>query len=192
VAARKASPRRRAGPGRRALLLVDFINFFDFPGSAKLERRARIAARNVARLKARLARARVPCIYANDNFGQWKSEFARLVDECLAKGGASAEIAELLKPGPGDYSVLKPRHSAFFGTPLEFLLEELGAESLVITGLSADNCVFATAQDAYVRKFSLWVPADCVAADTSEHERQALDHLKRTMKADIRPSPRRA
>ena len=189
MAARKASP-RRPGPDHRALLLVDFINFFDFPGSAKLERRARAAARNVARLKARLARARVPCIYANENFGQWSSEFSRLVDECVSRGGAAGEIAGLLRPGPGDYSVLKPRHSAFFGTPLEFLLEELGAESLVITGLSADNCVFATAQDAYVRKFSIWVPADCVAADTREHERQALDHLKRTMKADIRPSRR--
>ena len=42
--------------------------------------------------------------------------------------------------------------------------------------------------NAYVRKFALRVPADCVAADTAEHEAQALDHMRRTMKADIRPS----
>ena len=181
-------PARKQRRGGRALLLVDFINLFDFPGSGKLERRALVAARNVARLKSRLASSGVPCIYANDNFGDWKSEFSRVVAQCLERGGASARIAALLQPSPQDYSILKPRHSAFYGTPLEFLLEELGAQSLVITGISADNCVFATAQDAYVRQFRLWVPSDCVAADTRRHEAEALDHLRRTMKAQTRPS----
>ena len=182
--------RRRRAAGR-ALLLVDFINLFDFPHSKHLARRAIAAARRTARLKARLAAVQVPAIYANDNFGEWRSEFSRLVDECLERGGESAAIAQLLHPGPSDYSVLKPRHSAFYGTPLEFLLDELGADALIVTGLSLDNCVFATAQDAYVRKFELWVPSDCVAADTREHERHALDHLKRTMKAAIHPSSRK-
>ena len=181
--------RRRRAAGR-ALLLVDFINLFDFPNPGSLARRAVAAAQRTAKLKARLAAAKVPIIYANDNFGQWRSEFAKLVDECLECGGASAAIARVLHPGPADYSVLKPRHSAFYGTPLEFLLDELGADSLIVTGVSLDNCVFATAQDAYVRKFKLWVPSDCVAADTRAHERQALDHLKRTMKADIRAAGR--
>jgi nicotinamidase-related amidase len=130
----------------------------------------------------------VPCIYANDNFGKWRSDFPRLVEECRDRGGPAREIADLLAPTPDDYSILKPRHSAFYGTPLEFLLDELEIETLVLAGLSTDMCVSATAQDAYVRQFKLWVPADCVAADSAEHERQALDHMARTMKADVRPS----
>ena len=82
----------------------------------------------------------------------------------------------------------EPRHSAFYGTPLEFLLDELEVDALALAGVAADNCIFATAQDAYVRKFRLWVPADCVAADSEEHDRQSLDHMQRTMKADIRRS----
>lgn len=174
-------------PGR-ALLVVDFINLFDFAGSGALAKRAVPAARRTAELKKRATAAGIPCIYANDNFGEWKSEFSRLVRECEGRGGASAEIAKVLHPTHDDYSVLKPRHSAFYGTPLEFLLDELEVDSLVIAGLATDMCVSATAQDAYVRKYKLWVPADCVAADTAEHERQALDHMARTMKADIRPS----
>ena len=182
--------RKRAGArgGRRALLLVDFINLFDFPHSEKLARRAVVAARHTAKLKERLAGAKVPCIYANDNFGHWKSEFSMLVENCIGRGGASAEIAQALHPKPSDFSVLKPRHSAFYNTPLEFLLEELEVDSLVVTGISLDICVFATAQDAYVRQFDLWIPADCVAADTAAHEAHALDHLERTMKADTRRS----
>jgi nicotinamidase-related amidase len=178
--------------GRRALLLVDFINLFDFPDSQKLASRAVPAAKCAAVLKKRARKAGVQCIYANDNFGQWSSEFSALVRECRNKGGASAKIARLLKPQKGDLSVLKPRHSAFYGTPLEFLLEELGVTSLIVTGLSTDICVFATAQDAYIRKFKIWAPADCAAADTPEHEAEALDLMQRTMKADIRPTSSRS
>jgi nicotinamidase-related amidase len=173
---------------KRALILVDFINLFDFEHSEKLATRAVEAAKRTAALKRRTKAAGMPCIYANDNFGHWTSEFSALVQQCLGKGGASGEVARSLQPGPGDYSVLKPRHSAFYETPLEFLLQELKVGSLILAGLSTDMCVSATAQDAYVRQYKLWVPADCVAADTAEHERQALELMQRTLKADIRPS----
>jgi nicotinamidase-related amidase len=174
--------------GKRALILVDFINLFDFEHSEKLASRAVEAAKRTAQLKQRVKKAGMPCIYANDNFGHWKSEFSKLVARCVEKGGFSGTIAKVLEPQPDDYSVLKPRHSAFYGTPLEFLLEELEIASLIVTGLSTDMCVFATAQDAYVRKYELWIPSDCVAADTGQHEREALDQMQRTLKADTRPS----
>jgi nicotinamidase-related amidase len=176
------------GTPRWALLIVDFINQFDFDGAAKLAPRALAAAERTAALKKRARRDGVPCIYANDNFGHWRSEFSRQVEECAAAPGAPGRIAGLLRPGGDDYSILKPRHSAFYGTPLEFLLEELEVGCLALTGVAADNCIFATAQDAYVRKFRLWVPADCVAAQQAKHERESLDHMGRTMKADIRPT----
>lgn len=174
--------------GKRALILVDFINLFDFEHSEKLAARAVGAAKRTAALKKKLRAQGIPCIYANDNFGHWRSEFSRLVEQCLEADGPPREIAQLLKPTGDDYSILKPRHSAFYETPLQFLLEELQADSLIVTGLSTDMCVFATAQDAHVRKYKLWIPADCVAADTLEHEREALDQMQRTLKADIRPS----
>ena len=180
-----AAPNARA---KRALILVDFINLFDFEHSEKLAARAVEAARRTAALKKSLRAAGVPCIYANDNFGHWKSEFSRLVGQCLAAQGPPREIARLLEPDREDYSILKPRHSAFYETPLQFLLEELEVDSLILTGLSTDMCVFATAQDAYVRKYKLWIPSDCVAADTAEHEREALEHMQRTLRADIGPS----
>jgi nicotinamidase-related amidase len=173
---------------KRALILVDFINLFDFEHSEKLAARAVHAAKRTAALKQRTKAAGMPCIYANDNFGHWRSEFSKLVEECLAKPGAPGEIAKSLRPERDDYSVLKPRHSAFYETPLEFLLQELRVGSLIVAGVSADMCVSATAQDAHVRKYQLWVPADCVAADTAAHERQALELMQRTLKADIRPS----
>jgi nicotinamidase-related amidase len=177
---------------RRALLLIDFFNPLDFVGGAALAGPALKAARNTARLKARLRRARVPAIYANDNFGKWESDFSTLVSTCRSLSGAPGEMARLLTPQDGDLAILKPRHSAFYGTPLEFLLEELHVDSLVLTGLAADSCISATAHDAHTRKFKLWVPRDCVAAEKPAYARAALSQLERMTDASILSTKARA
>src|SRR6185436_18518818 len=92
------------------------------------------AAVRTAKLKARLRKLGVPAVYANDNFGRWESEFAALVQQCQNAGGDAGRVAQLLAPQRGDRSVLKPRHSAFYETPLEYLLETLRAKAIVLTG----------------------------------------------------------
>ena len=171
-----------------ALLLVDFINPFDFPERKQILPRAVRAARRTAALKAREARRGTHCIYVNDNFGEWTSEFSAMVEECAGMPGDVGLVTRLLRPQKGDLSVLKPRHSGFYETPLQFLLEELRVTRLIITGLTADMCVFATAQDAYIRKYAIRVPSDCVAAISGPVERGSLEHMARTMKADTRPA----
>ncbi len=57
-----------------ALVLIDFINLFNYPDAAQLAPRAVHAAKAAALLKSRARAARMPCIYANDNFGDWTSE----------------------------------------------------------------------------------------------------------------------
>src|SRR5437868_8307530 len=121
---------------RRVLLRIDFFNPSNFQGVQALAGPALRAARNTSRLKDRLRRFGIPAIYANDNFGQWDAEFSALVSRCAALRGASGEIARLLSPQPGDRALLKPRHSAFYGTALEFLLDELQTELLILTGTS--------------------------------------------------------
>jgi nicotinamidase-related amidase len=178
---------RRPG-AKAALLLVDFMNPLDFPGSRPLAPDALRAARATAALRTRLRRRRVPVIYANDNFGHWNSEFSTVVDQCRQRGGPSAEIAEILAPDKADFSILKPRHSAFFGTPLEFLLDDLSIGTLIVTGIAADSCISFTALHAYLHRYRLWIPADCVAAESAALKRAALSHLARVTKAEIAPS----
>jgi nicotinamidase-related amidase len=170
------------------LLLVDFLNFMDFESARLLAPHALRAARCARELKRRLVRSQVPVIYANDNFGHWESDFHAIVETCIARGGASQKLAELMAPESNDRSVLKPRHSAFFGTPLEFLLNDLGAKRLVITGLTTDSCVMFTAHDAYVRGYRIWVPSDCVAAAKPQFTRNSLQHMARVLKASTKPS----
>ena len=93
-----------------------------------------------------------------------------------------------LTPEEDDYFVLKPKHSAFFQTNLEILLGYLGTTTLILTGMAADICVLFSANDAYMRDFQIAIPADCVASEDSESNRQVLFLMEHVLKANIAPS----
>ena len=97
-------------------------------------------------------------------------------------------MAMQLQPEESDYFVLKPKHSGFFATTLETLLRYLGTRRLIITGVAGNFCVLFTANDAYMRDYDLLIPADCVASNTKQENRQALELMRKFLKADIRLS----
>jgi nicotinamidase-related amidase len=170
------------------LLLIDVINDLEFEGGEELLRNALPAARNIARLKERAHQAGVPIIYANDNFGRWRSDFHKIVEHCLRDQVRGEPIAELLKPDDDDYFVLKPKHSGFFSTTLDLLLEYLGARTLILTGIAGNNCVLFTANDAYMRDYKLLIPSDCTASISQTDNDNALRQMQEVLKADIRSS----
>ncbi|WP_165226434.1 cysteine hydrolase family protein [Aquisphaera insulae] len=171
-----------------ALLLIDVINDLEFPEGDQLLRYALPMARKILALKEGARKAGIPTIYVNDNFGRWQSNFHAQVEHCLEDRVRGRPIVQLLAPDEDDYFVLKPKHSGFFSTTLEILLEYLRAETLIITGVAANICVLFTANDAYMRDFGLYVPGDCVASNTEEENRYALEQMKRVLKADTRAS----
>jgi nicotinamidase-related amidase len=171
-----------------ALLLVDVINDMDFEGSEALVRCAEPMARRLHQLKQRCRAAGIPTIYINDNFGKWRSDFRSLVEHCLNDAVPGRQVAQLLKPDEEDYFVLKPKNSAFFGTTLDTLLKNLGAKTVVLTGIAGDNCVLFSAHDAYLRDYALYIPCDCVASNSREENDAALKLMQKVMKADITPS----
>lgn len=97
-------------------------------------------------------------------------------------------VIERLKPEEDDYFVLKPKHSGFFSTTLDILLDYLGVKTVILTGIAGNICVLFTANDAYMRDFALVVPCDCVASNTDEENRHAFEVMGQVLKADTRPS----
>lgn len=162
-----------------ALLLIDWINDLEFTGGKKLLKPAIRAADRVAALKKRARDAGIPVIYANDNFGRWRSNFGDVVQHCLSDEVTGRPLALRLTPGPEDYFVLKPKHSAFFSTTLDTLLEYLQVERLILTGLTADMCVLITAVDAHMRDFEIYAPRDCTASVSPATTRAALQYMTR-------------
>jgi nicotinamidase-related amidase len=170
------------------LLLIDVINDLEFEGGDALLDPALAMAGRLAALKHRARGAGIPAVYVNDNFGRWRSDLPALLAHCRREGVRGRPLVERLVPEPDDYFVLKPKHSGFFSTTLDTLLAYLRARTLILTGLTADNCVLFTASDAYLRDFHVIVPPDCVASIDARHTRQALDHMRRVLEADLTAS----
>lgn len=166
------------------------INDLEFPGGERLLEHALPMAAALAHLKQRAKRLGIPIVYVNDNFGRWQSDFRKTVEHVLEDGCRGKPIAELLEPDGDDYFVLKPKHSGFFSTTLDTLLEHLGTRAVVVTGLATDICVLFTASDAYMRDFEVHVPGDCVASADPDNSRTALRLMEDVLKADTAPSDR--
>jgi nicotinamidase-related amidase len=172
-----------------ALLLIDVINDLEWPGGELLLPYALPMAKNIAELKKRAKAAGIPVVYVNDNFGQWRSDIGALIGHGLNDDVRGRPIVELLAPDEDDYFVLKPKHSGFFSTTLDILLEYLGAKTLIMTGVAGNICVLFTANDAYMRDFEILVPRDCIASNRPEDNEHALEIMEQVLKTDTRSSP---
>jgi nicotinamidase-related amidase len=168
------------------LLIIDAINDFTFDEAPGVLTSALPMARRIRRLRQRARRAGVPTVYVNDNFGRWRSDFRTLITHCSRTRGRA--ITRLLRPQRQDYFVLKPKHSGFYSTTLELLLEHVGARTLILTGLLVDSCILLTAFDAHMRGYDVVVLSDCVAARTPRDHERALAVIRRALNADVRVS----
>jgi nicotinamidase-related amidase len=171
-----------------ALLLIDVVNDLAFEGSEALITQAEPMALRLAALKRRGARAGVPVIYVNDNFGQWRSDFRHTVAHCTARSSPGHVVSLRLRPTTRDYFVLKPKHSGFYDTTLDTLLGDLRIERLVLAGIAGNICVLFTANDAYMRGFRLYAPQDCIVSNTPEDNAYALRQIATVMKGHTQPS----
>ena len=168
-----------------ALLLIDVINDFDFEEGDQLLQLALPVGKNIAELKKRAKAAGIPSIYVNDNFGRWQSDFKKIVAHCSREEANGKSFVKLLLPDDDDYFVLKPKHSGFYSTTLELLVTHLGAKNLILTGIAGNNCVLFTANDAYMRDFKIFIPADCVVSNTEQENQHALKQMETVLKADV-------
>ena len=169
-----------------ALVIVDMVNPLDFPRSGALLRHALPAARRIARLRTRLKARGVPAIFVNDNFTHWREDFGQLVAICSQPGARGAPLLEALPPEQDDYNLLKPQHSAFYNSPLEVLLAQLGIGRIVLTGVATDQCILASAIDGRMRELEVVVASDGTAAMSAARHRNALAVLR---EMDVRVMP---
>jgi nicotinamidase-related amidase len=87
------------------------------------------------------------------------------------KGSSGCRILSELAVAPSDPIIVKKRYSAFFGTNLDELLEELKPDALVFAGINTHACTRTTAIDAYQRDWPVVLAADCIASyDEEQHE----------------------
>jgi nicotinamidase-related amidase len=85
-------------------------------------------------------------------------------DDELIKGSPGWELAEALERPEGSHLVPKTYRDAFERTELMDLLESLGVNRLIVTGVHSDFCVQTTALSALVRGLDIRLVSDAHAA----------------------------
>ena len=168
-----------------ALLIIDMINPFQFKHGDLLLKHTKEMLWPLLELKKRASAHNVPIIYINDHYNLWQADYGRIIKHC--KNEANEQLLSQIIPSADDYFLIKPKHSAFYGTALQTLLHQLGVKKLIITGIAGNICVLFTANDAYMREFRLYCPADCIASASREDNRYALTMMKNVLKADTSP-----
>ena len=88
-----------------------------------------------------------------------RTAYHRNMSETWDKGN---EIVEEITPQPGDIVVRKQKPSAFFGTPLMSMLNEVHADSVLVTGTTTSGCVRASVIDAFSYNMKVSVVEECV------------------------------
>jgi nicotinamidase-related amidase len=166
-----------------ALVVVDMINTYGHPDADLLVESVREVLPAVTRALAGARGHGVEVIYVNDNFGRWRSHHDELVAAAL--DGPYAELVEPLLPDEESLFVVKARHSVFYQTPLEYLLQQQGIGHIVLCGQATEQCVLYSALDAHIRHLEVTVLRDAVAHIHPDLAEAALRMMERNMGARL-------
>ncbi|PFN74929.1 isochorismatase [Bacillus sp. AFS076308] len=171
---------------RPALLIIDMINNFDFTHGPILAQKALKIAEQIKEVKDQFNQQQLPVIFINDHYNLWQADYHRIIEHC--RNQYSEPIYKKVLPGENDFFLIKPKHSAFYGTALNTLLHQLKVNTLIVTGIAGNICVLFTANDAYMREYKLLIPNDCIASADDQDNQYALMMMKNVLKAVVKPS----
>ena len=171
----------RIGYGRKAVVVVDFINAYTTPGSALYAPPVIDAVRETVDLLDIARRSGILVVYTRVIYSPHGLDGGIFVQKVpalrkLVEGEPLADIVPELPPAPQDVVINKQYASAFFGSPLSALLTSQGVDTLIVTGCSTSGCVRATAVDGMQYGFRVIIPRECVGDRRPEpHEASLFD-----------------
>jgi nicotinamidase-related amidase len=170
-----------------ALLVIDMLNPYEHEDADKLAESVGEVLPQIVDLRDRAhASDDVLLVYVNDNYEQWSETRDDLVRTAME--GEHPELVEPIVPPGGVPFLPKGRHSVFYQTPLDHLLQVQGAKRLVMCGQVTEQCIFYSALDAYLRGYEVDIPRDAVAHIVPEFAEAALGMAERNLHAELLPA----
>jgi nicotinamidase-related amidase len=99
------------------------------------------------------------------------------------EGSPQAEVPAVLLAPDDVHVTTKKSLDSFLGTDLDFLLRQVyRAETVVLSGINTDTCVYSTAFSASNRGYQTVVISDCVASMRGrDHHWMALELMARSI-----------
>jgi nicotinamidase-related amidase len=173
-----------AAMARTALMVIDMLNGYDHEDADRLAGNVEPIVPKIRELRGRAAEsddALVLCV--NDNWGGWHADRDELVRSTLQ--GKRPDLVGPIVPANEDLFVIKGRHSVFFQTPVDYILDQYAVERVVMVGQVTEQCILYSALDAHLRHLPTVVVTDAVAAIHDDLADAALRMMERNMKVEL-------
>jgi nicotinamidase-related amidase len=84
-----------------------------------------------------------------------------------------------LTPRDDEVVIHKSSYGAFFDTPLETVLKNMGKDTVILCGTETNFCVGATARQAYERSFKVIFGSDVSSSDDPEMQESELKVMRK-------------
>ncbi|MGC8954054.1 MAG: cysteine hydrolase family protein [Desulfurococcus sp.] len=160
---------------RPALLVVDMLKEF-VHGRLRSPEALRIIP-VIKDLTSTMHKRGFPVIYLADHHYPFDHELSIWGPHAMHNDPES-EIIEELRPGPSDIVLYKRSYSGFRETGLDYILRDLGVDTVIITGIHTHICVLHTAMDAFYNRYQVIVVEDAVSAFSRSDHEWALNYMK--------------
>ena len=182
---RETWPRRAAPlePAGTALLVIDVQKGILHPGAAHQrpwfsETATEIAIPNICRLLEAARASGVEVIYtviqSLTRDGRDRSIDYKETGFHFPPGSPEAEVCDQVRPLDDEIVLPKTSSSLFNSTIFEFLLRNMGLDTVIVTGFLTDQCIDHTMRDGADRGFRMICATDACTTDTAERHEAAL------------------
>jgi len=91
----------------------------------------------------------------------------------------NGEIWHEILPKENELIIYKPSYGAFYDTPLETILRNLGKDTIIICGTLTNYCCGTTARQGYERGFKVIFGSDVTSTDKLEMQEPELQVLRK-------------
>lgn len=172
-----------------ALVVIDMENAFIDPTSPLCIKNALATVPVCGKVIEKARERKIPVFFVNRIYRKNGSdvEFTRYQswqdgDRYLAPGSTgplSIDVPEEFKPKAGDYTIIKPRFSAFFQTELDLILRRLGVRTVILTGTTTPNCIRTSCYDGLSLDYNILIIEDCCSSNTEEIQRVNMEDMAR-------------
>lgn len=164
---------------RPVLIVIDMLN--DYFSSWDVERREQLVTA-INDLVSLFHQSSAPVLWVRQEFepdlqDAFPEMRARGIHTTI-KGTSGCQILSDLVIAASDLVIVKKRYSAFFGTNLEEVLDQLHCDSIVLAGINTHACIRMTAIDAYQRDWPVILASDCIDSYDRTHHDITLRYLK--------------
>ena len=169
-------------PAHAALLIVDVQNYCTAgqAGQSEYFRHSLgdVVLPNIQRLQSACRGAGIEVAYSViENMtcnGRDRSLDYKISGIDVPRGSWGARVLEVIAPAADEMIFRKTSSSVFISTNIDYVLRNLGARSLIITGIMTDQCVESAVRDACDLGYLVTLATDACTTASAERHAQSL------------------